>query len=112
VLEDLLDQDVLKGLAHITGGGLLENIPRILPPDLGVEITRNSWSVLPIFTLMQHIGRVSEAEMYRTFNMGVGMIIVCAQSSVPIISAQITARGMNYYEIGRVVPGEREVRLI
>src|SRR5918999_3995478 len=71
-LEGLLDSGALKGLAHITGGGLLENIPRILPEGTAVEIRRGSWPVLPIFTLMQEIGNITESEMYRTFNMGVG----------------------------------------
>jgi phosphoribosylformylglycinamidine cyclo-ligase len=112
MLEDLLDQDVVKGLAHITGGGLLENIPRILPLGTGVEIVRDSWPVLSVFRLMEHLGSVPEAEMFRTFNMGVGMIIVCAQSNIHMISAHITAHGMNCYDIGRVVTGERQVKLI
>ena len=77
-LEGLLDSGVIKGLAHITGGGLLENIPRILPEGTSVEIKRGSWPVLPIFELMQRIGNMDEAEMFRTFNMGVGMVIVGA----------------------------------
>src|SRR5438045_1801134 len=102
-LEGLLDQDVLKGLAHITGGGLLENIPRILPPGMGVEIVRDTWPILSVFRLMEHLGRVPEAEMYPTFNMSVGMIIVCAHSNIHMSSAHITAHGMNCYDIGRVV---------
>jgi phosphoribosylformylglycinamidine cyclo-ligase len=112
VLEGLLDQGVLKGLAHITGGGLLENIPRILPEGMNVEITSGSWPVLPIFTLIQHLGCIAQTEMYRTFNMGIGMIIICAPSEVSTIKAHVAARGTACYEVGRVVTGAREVKLI
>src|SRR5215813_9702994 len=73
-LEGLLDRGVIKGLAHITGGGLTDNIPRILPEGTAVKIEKGSWDVLPIFEVLQKIGNVSEFEMYRTFNMGVGMV--------------------------------------
>lgn len=108
-LDGLLDSGQIKGLAHITGGGLTENIPRILPEGTGVTITRGVWPVLPIFTLMQAIGNVQEAEMYRTFNMGVGMVIVCAAPDVAAIKAHIHGRGEECYELGRVVEGHREV---
>ena len=77
-LESLLDDGSIKGLAHITGGGLIDNIPRILPEGTAVEIKKGSWPTLPVFELMQRIGNVTEREMYRTFNMGEGMVIVCA----------------------------------
>src|SRR5439155_2313377 len=76
-LEPLLDSGIIKGLAHITGGGLLENIPRILPEGTAVEIMRGTWPVLAIFQLMQQLGKIEEAEMFRTFNMGIGMVFVC-----------------------------------
>src|SRR2546423_4175820 len=82
VLEGLLDSGVIKGLAHITGGGLLENIPRILPEETSVEIKRDSWPALPIFTLMQRLGNIDQPEMYRTFNMGIGMVVVCSPTDV------------------------------
>src|SRR5205823_2434209 len=85
-LEGLLDTGMIKGLAHITGGGLLENIPRILPEGTSVEIKRDSWPALPIFTLMQQIGNIDEPEMYRTFNMGIGMVIVCSPTDVAKIN--------------------------
>jgi phosphoribosylformylglycinamidine cyclo-ligase len=111
-LEDLLDKNLIKGLAHITGGGLVENVPRILPEGVGVEIKLGSWPVLPIFDLMQRLGNVSEREMYRTFNMGVGMVVVCAESDVELIKSHVESRGERCFEIGRVVEGEREVRLV
>src|SRR5687767_244171 len=88
-LEGLLDRGVIKGLAHITGGGLTDNIPRILPPGASVKIEKNSWPIPPLFQLMQHLGNVSEAEMYRTFNMGTGMVIVCSPGDAETISAHL-----------------------
>jgi phosphoribosylformylglycinamidine cyclo-ligase len=108
VLGPLLDADVMKGLAHITGGGLLENIPRILPEGTAVEIERGSWPVLPVFSLMQRLGNIDEAEMFRTFNMGTGMVIVCAAADVSSIRNRIEA----CYEIGRVTSGSRTVTLV
>ena len=84
-LDGLLDSGSVKGLAHITGGGLTENIPRILPAGTAVELHKGSWPVLPLFSLMQEIGNVPEGEMFRTFNMGVGMVIICARQNAEII---------------------------
>jgi phosphoribosylformylglycinamidine cyclo-ligase len=108
-LEGLLDSGKIKGLAHITGGGLLENIPRILPEGTSVAIKRGSWPVLPIFKVMQGIGNMEDAEMHRTFNMGIGMVVVCAGADGPEISAQVRARGSKCFEIGRVAKGPRNV---
>ena len=108
-LEGLLDTHLIKGLVHITGGGLTDNIPRILPAGTSVLIDKDSWTILPIFQLMQKLGDVSEAEMYRTFNMGVGMVIVCASSDAIAIKSHVESRTEHCYEIGRVVTGEREV---
>ena len=106
-LQPLLDAGLIKGLAHITGGGLLENIPRILPEGAAVEIKRGSWPVLPVFQLMQEMGKVEESEMFRTFNMGIGMVIVCAESDAATISNSLSSG----YEIGRVISGDRRVSL-
>ena len=107
-LGPLLDSRVIKGLAHITGGGLLENIPRILPEGTAVEIKRGTWPVLPIFDLMQQLGKIEEAEMFRTFNMGIGMVIVCDAGDAVAIQNQIT----NCYTVGRVTNGDRQVSLV
>jgi len=108
-LEGLLDSGMIKGLAHITGGGLTDNIPRILPEGTSVKIDKGSWPVLPIFTQMQQIGNVPESEMYRTFNMGVGMVIVCAQAEASNIKSHL---GERCYEIGQVTEGNREVSIV
>ena len=105
-LDGLLDSGVIKGLAHITGGGLTDNVPRILPEGAAVEIDKGSWPVLPVFKLMQEIGNVSEAEMYRTFNMGVGMVIVCTTSDANSIKLHLSGQ---CYQIGRVTSGNKEV---
>jgi phosphoribosylformylglycinamidine cyclo-ligase len=96
---------VIKGLAHITGGGFLENIPRILPQGVSVEIKRGTWPELPVFGVMQKLGNVSDHEMFRTFNMGIGMIVVCAEG------VNSKAHFEKCYEIGRVVAGPSEVKV-
>jgi phosphoribosylformylglycinamidine cyclo-ligase len=108
-LEGLLDTGTIKGLAHITGGGLLENIPRILPPDTSVKIKRGSWPVLPIFEMMQRIGNIEDAEMFRTFNMGIGMVVVCARADAAAIASQVSERGFKCFEIGHVAEGSHNV---
>jgi phosphoribosylformylglycinamidine cyclo-ligase len=105
-LDGLLDQGVIKGLAHITGGGLTDNIPRILPERTAVKINKGSWPIPSLFELLRRLGSVSEREMYRTFNMGVGMVIVCSSSDAPTIKKHL---GQTCYEIGQVVSGNREV---
>jgi phosphoribosylformylglycinamidine cyclo-ligase len=110
-LEGLLDSSLIKGLAHITGGGLTENIPRILPEGTGVTIALETWPVLPIFKLMQEIGSVPESEMFRTFNMGVGMVIVVAGEEKEAVRSHMESLGQACYEIGRVTAGNREVMI-
>ncbi|MBA2527175.1 MAG: phosphoribosylformylglycinamidine cyclo-ligase [Pyrinomonadaceae bacterium] len=111
-LDGLLDERVVKGLAHITGGGLSDNIPRILPEGTAVEIRRGSWPVLPIFGLLQKIGNVSEAEMYRSFNMGVGMVMICAQHDAEFIQSHLDSLCGHCYRIGTIVLGRQQVSLV
>ncbi|HYJ46030.1 MAG TPA: phosphoribosylformylglycinamidine cyclo-ligase [Pyrinomonadaceae bacterium] len=108
-LGPVLDAGSIKGLAHITGGGLTDNIPRILPEGTSVTIARDTWPVLPVFKLMQELGHVTDAEMFRTFNMGVGMVIVSAAEDAGAIKSQLAESGESVYEIGRVIEGNREV---
>ena len=104
----VLDKEIgVKGVAHITGGGLVENIPRILPDGCGVEIHKGSWPDIPIFNVMQSIGNVDENEMYRAFNMGIGMIIIAAPDQVNSIKKII-----DVHEIGFVVAGGNQVNII
>ncbi len=110
-LEGLLDSGMIKGLAHITGGGLTDNLPRILPEGSAVEIDKGSWPVLPLFEVMQEIGNVSEAEMYRTFNMGAGMVIVTSPQDLATIKSHLQTQDAPVYQIGRVSKGNREVSI-
>ena len=104
----VLDKEIgVKGIAHITGGGLVENIPRILPDGCDVEIHKGSWPSIPIFNVMQSIGNVDENEMYRTFNMGIGMIIIAAPDQVNSIKKII-----DVHEVGFVVAGGNQVNII
>lgn len=96
---------LIKGLCHITGGGFLENLPRILPEGVSVEINRGTWPELPIFGLMQKLGNVTDKEMFRTFNMGIGMVIVCSASDAESISIELPG----CFRIGRVVAGGETV---
>ena len=100
----LLDSGRIKGLAHITGGGFVENIPRILPEGVSVEIDRGSWTELPIFGVMQRLGNVEDAEMFRTFNMGIGMIVICSAGNKDELLSHLKAN-----EIGRVIEGDGRV---
>ena len=100
-----LDSKRIKGLAHITGGGFLENIPRILPDGVSVEIDRGTWPELPVFGVMKKLGNVVDHEMFRTFNMGIGMIVVCAEN-------ELDSFGQEFHRIGRVVRGDRKVELM
>ena len=73
---------LIKGMAHITGGGFFENVPRVLPNNLGAQFDSSKWQILPIFDLIQRVGNVSKAEMFRIFNMGIGMILVSSEENV------------------------------
>jgi phosphoribosylformylglycinamidine cyclo-ligase len=108
-LRGLLGTGVVRGLAHITGGGITDNLPRILPERTAARIERGSWPVLPVFSVMQRIGRVNDDEMYRAFNMGVGMVCVIAADKTDPFEAHLGAIGEKHFRIGAIVPGERNV---
>ncbi len=100
---------LVRGLAHITGGGMTDNLPRILPEKTAARIDRGTWPVLPVFTVMQRIGRVTDVEMYRAFNMGVGMVCVIAPDKASAFESQLDAAGERHFRIGAIVAGERNV---
>jgi phosphoribosylformylglycinamidine cyclo-ligase len=109
----LLEQRVVKGLAHITGGGITENLPRTLPDGCAAEIARRTWTVPPLFRALQQHGRVPDDEMFRTFNMGIGLIVVCAARDAERVIDVVTAAGEpNAARIGFVVAGDRTVRYV
>ena len=107
-IDPLLDSGVIKGLVHITGGGFLENIPRILPESVSVEINRGTWPELPIFGLMQRLGNVDEKEMFRTFNMGIGMIVICSEVNADHLRDSLGA----CKTVGRVTRAQKGVRIL
>ena len=111
-LDGLLDSGLIKGLAHITGGGLLENIPRILPEGAAAEIIKGSWPVLPVFTMLEKIGSIPQTEMNRTFNMGIGMVVVVAADQATRVGEHLDRQGCSHYNIGRIVEGARSVAII
>jgi phosphoribosylformylglycinamidine cyclo-ligase len=104
-LEPLLERDKVRALAHITGGGFPGNIPRVLPEGLGARIVRGSWDVPPLFRLIQKGGRVSDEEMARTFNMGVGMVVVVSPGDLHDVEHSLERRGETSFVIGSVVAG-------
>jgi phosphoribosylformylglycinamidine cyclo-ligase len=95
----------LKGLAHITGGGFIDNIPRILPRNCDVVIRKKSWDMLPIFDLLAEKGGVNEQELYQVFNMGVGMVLVVSATKADAILRFMTAQKQRAWMIGEVVKG-------
>lgn len=101
----------VKALAHITGGGLLDNVPRVLPPGTAVRIDRASWTPLPVFETIAALGRVEEAELFRTFNMGVGMIAVVDAAHADEAVRVLRAAGTQAWICGEVVAGDGDVRL-
>jgi len=108
-LKGLFKDEGLKGMAHITGGGIQDNLSRILPEICQAVIDLALLQVLPIFKTIRAEGLVPEDDMLRTFNMGVGMALVCAQNSVARFSAHLQSAGCHAYQIGRIVKGEKGV---
>jgi phosphoribosylformylglycinamidine cyclo-ligase len=102
----------IKGLAHITGGGFVDNIPRVLPKNCDVLIHKGSWDVLPIFQLIQREGRVPESELYQVFNMGIGMTMVVAPQKVRTVLQFIRTQKHKAWVIGEVVKGRGSVRVL
>ena len=109
VLDAALRADLVKALAHITGGGLPENLPRVLPADLDACIQLGSWPVPPLFRLVREVATgLSTHELYRTLNMGVGMVCAVAPEQVAALQAAIPEET---WVIGSLVPGTRQVQL-
>jgi phosphoribosylformylglycinamidine cyclo-ligase len=104
-LEPLLERRKIHALAHITGGGFAGNIPRVLPEGLGARVRTSAWAVPPLFRLIQKGGGVSEEEMYRTFNMGIGMVVVVDPGDLHDVEHSLERRGEASFVIGSVVKG-------
>ncbi len=108
----LLERFDIRGMAHITGGGFYDNIPRILPSDCSVTLDRRLWVVPPIFQLIQELGAVPDPEMYRTFNMGIGYIIIADRLQASEIVTELTSAGETAGIIGDVFRGVHEVDIL
>lgn len=109
VLQGLREKSALAAAAHITGGGFTENIPRVLPGEVSAEIRLGSWPVLPIFRYLQKLGSISEAEMLRTFNMGIGLVLVIPPARYKQAVTMLDRLKEEHYVIGHVVRGHQRV---
>ncbi|PPD56760.1 MAG: phosphoribosylformylglycinamidine cyclo-ligase, partial [Methylotenera sp.] len=98
----LIEALPVKGMAHITGGGITENIPRVLPAGLTAEISATSWELPPLFKWLQAQGNITHSEMYRTFNCGIGMVVIMAKSDAAAAKKLLVAAGETVYEIGSI----------
>jgi phosphoribosylformylglycinamidine cyclo-ligase len=103
---------VVKAFAHITGGGFVDNIPRVLPGNCDVVIEKGTWEILPIFELIRRQGRVSEPELYQVFNMGIGMTAIVSAEFVTPVLTFIERQGHHAWRIGEVLKGDRQARVV
>jgi phosphoribosylformylglycinamidine cyclo-ligase len=108
-IRPLLAQGLVKGMAHITGGGITENLPRVLPEGCAAVIHRASWPVPPLFTLLQQRGSISNDEMFRAFNMGIGLVAVAARAAVDVAIELLERAGEHPVSLGTVIPGDRDI---
>ena len=104
--------DAVKALAHITGGGFVDNIPRVLPKSLDVVIRKGSWDMLPIFQIIEQKSGVPDEELYQVFNMGIGMVAIVAADKADAVLKFIRAQKHKAWVIGEVVKGRRQVQVM
>jgi len=109
LLRKLVDAELINAMAHITGGGITDNLPRVLPKGTAAIVEMGTWPVLPVFTHMQKIGNVPQDDMMRTFNMGIGMVLVVPAKKFKRVQSMIEKAGEKAYLIGRIVKGDRKV---
>jgi phosphoribosylformylglycinamidine cyclo-ligase len=112
-MSPLLDADLVKGMAHITGGGITENLPRVLPDGCAATIHPGTWTEPPIFTLISDLGSIARTEMFRAFNMGIGLIVVCDADRAHEVLGKLAASGEREARIiGSVTAGDRVIRYV
>ena len=109
IVRRMIEAEAVTAMAHITGGGITENLPRVLPKNCSAIVEINSWPVLPIFEHLQAIGNVSQEEMLRTFNMGVGMVLIIPAAKFKKVQTILDRCSEKGYTIGRIVKGDRKV---
>ena len=102
----------IRGVVHITGGAFYDKIARILPRNVNVRLDKSSWAVPKIFRLIQNKGNIADKEMYHTFNMGVGMVLIVEPSSAKVIISKLAEFKLKSWVIGEVVKGKKEVGII
>jgi len=102
-------KNVVHGIAHVTGGGLHENLRRILPKTVRAVIRRGSWPVPPVFAWLARLGEIDDDEMHRVFNMGIGLVLVVGDFFAESIRGQLARSGLDCWPIGRIVEGGGEV---
>jgi phosphoribosylformylglycinamidine cyclo-ligase len=110
VIQKMVTAGVTTGMAHITGGGITENLPRILPKNTAAQIELGTWPVLPVFDHLKELGQVSDEEMMRTFNMGVGLIAAIPAAKFTRAKNLLDKAEEKFFVIGRVVKGDRKVQ--
>ena len=99
----LVEKQLINGITHVTGGGFVENLPRMLTKNLGVEINLGSWNVPPIFPLMEKIGKLNSSEMYEIFNMGIGMVLAVSPEKIEQVKNELAQQKEQFFEIGKVI---------
>jgi phosphoribosylformylglycinamidine cyclo-ligase len=109
LVRKLVDAEVVSAMAHITGGGITDNLPRVLPKGTAAVIEMGSWTVPPVFEHLQKLGNLPQAEMMRTFNMGIGMVLVVPPKKFAKVQGVLDRAGEKGYTIGRIVRGDRTV---
>ena len=109
-MRPLVSEGLIKGMAHITGGGITENLPRMLPLGCSARVERGAWSVPALFTVLQKRGAIGTDEMFRTFNMGIGLIAICAASAANAVMDSLERSGEEPVRIGQVISGDRDVQ--
>jgi phosphoribosylformylglycinamidine cyclo-ligase len=110
LIQKLVTAGLTTGMAHITGGGITENLPRILPKNVTAQVEIGSWPVLPIFEHLRDLGQVTQEEMMRTFNMGIGLIVAIPAAKFTRAKNLLDRSEEKFYIVGRVVKGERRVQ--
>ena len=108
----LIQECPVKGIAHITGGGITENLPRVFPSGVRAQVRRSAWSVPPIFQAIARLGQVEREEMYRVFNMGIGLILVVPASAAQSVVGRATALGDPACQIGTIVSSAGDLPLV
>jgi phosphoribosylformylglycinamidine cyclo-ligase len=111
-MRPLLAQGLVKGMAHVTGGGITENLPRVLPEGTSASIDARAWEIPPLFRLIQQRGKISTDEMFRAFNMGIGLIVVAALDKIDDAIDLLERIGERPVSLGHVISGDRSVRYI